>query len=172
MRVHCCSLLAAKSDSFPAIDSAMQTTLNVLREIDTHKAFCAGFGVSLEELDATEESIETTAYGCYLMDIGLKGDTMKLLIVLLACLLGYGEVGLRLKTAELEGNPYRRWIEDYSGPHYQGAVRAGLELIEERAQADPPSSARLKEWLMVWDQCTRLETAFWAMGLNAAQADQ
>jgi hydroxymethylpyrimidine/phosphomethylpyrimidine kinase / thiaminase len=56
------------------------------------------------------------------------------LIALLACLLGYGEVGLWLKKeAEhhgsgilLEGNKYRRWIEDYSGELYQGAVKAGL----------------------------------------------
>jgi hydroxymethylpyrimidine/phosphomethylpyrimidine kinase len=69
------------------------------------------------------------------MDVGLQGDTTKLLMALLACLLGYGEVGLWLKRAAaerpeskivLEGNPYRRWIEDYSGEEYQAAVRAGL----------------------------------------------
>jgi hypothetical protein len=55
-------------------------------------------------------------------------------MALLACLLGYGEVGLWLKRAAartgsgvvLDGNPYRRWIEDYSGAEYQGAVRVGL----------------------------------------------
>jgi hydroxymethylpyrimidine/phosphomethylpyrimidine kinase len=55
-------------------------------------------------------------------------------MALLACLLGYGEVGLWLKKAAarpesgmfIAGNPYRRWIEDYSGEHYQAAVRVGL----------------------------------------------
>lgn len=55
-------------------------------------------------------------------------------MALLACLLGYGEVGLWLrKQAELpnswvkmEGNPYRRWIEDYAGDEYQNAVKTGL----------------------------------------------
>lgn len=59
---------------------------------------------------------------------------MKLLMALLACLLGYGEVGLWLKkeTAQegswvvYENNPYRQWIDDYSGPVYQQAVRSGL----------------------------------------------
>ncbi|KAJ7765756.1 Phosphomethylpyrimidine kinase-domain-containing protein [Mycena metata] len=167
-----CGLLAAKSDSFPQIASATQTITNVLREIATHRTFCAEFGVSAEELERTKESAATTAYGCYLMDIGLQGDTTKLLMALFACLLGYGEVGLWLKNSAtdrgfvLEDNPYRRWIDDYSGPLYQTAVRIGIETIEARAVADPPSPARLAEWQAVWDRCTRLEKGFWSMALE------
>jgi hydroxymethylpyrimidine/phosphomethylpyrimidine kinase len=55
-------------------------------------------------------------------------------MALMACLLGYGEVGLWLKKeaglpsswVAMEGNPYRKWIEDYSGVHYQNAVRIGI----------------------------------------------
>lgn len=51
-----------------------------------------------------------------------------------ACLLGYGEVGLWIKKEAakpgtwvvLDGNPYTRWIDDYSGEHYQEAVRTGI----------------------------------------------
>ncbi|KAJ7147755.1 hypothetical protein C8R46DRAFT_1231648 [Mycena filopes] len=163
------ALLAAKSDSFPQIAAATQTIADVLREIATQRSLCAEFGVSAEELERTEEAPATTAYGCYLIDIGLQGDTTKLLMALLACLLGYGEVGLWLKntTPALEGNPYRRWIDDYSGPLYQTAVRVGMETIESRAAADPPSPARLAEWRAVWDRCTRLETGFWSMALAA-----
>ncbi|KAJ7118999.1 Phosphomethylpyrimidine kinase-domain-containing protein, partial [Mycena epipterygia] len=168
------SLLAAKSATFSLIESATQTIMHILREIGTHRAFCAEFGISSAELEATEEASATTAYGCYLMDIGIQGDTTKLFMALLACLLGYGEVGLWLKSAAtragsgvvLVGNPYRRWIEDYSGTEYQAAVRAGLETIEARAVADPPSPARLTEWRTVWDRCTRLEKAFWDMALD------
>lgn len=59
---------------------------------------------------------------------------MKLVMALSACLLGYGEVGLWLKKQalkpdspiKLEGNPYRRWIDDYSGEDYQAAVELGI----------------------------------------------
>lgn len=55
-------------------------------------------------------------------------------MALMACLLGYGEVGLWLKKEAsrpdswvvMGGNPYRKWIEDYSGEHYQNAVRIGI----------------------------------------------
>lgn len=62
-------------------------------------------------------------------------------MALAACLLGYGEVGLWLKKeaakpgswVKLEGNVYLRWIEDYSGEQYQGAVKLGLgECTSER----------------------------------------
>ncbi len=49
-----------------------------------------------------------------------------------SCLIGYGEVGLWLRKqgdageAKLEGNPYRRWIEDYSGAEFQAAVNRGI----------------------------------------------
>lgn len=55
-------------------------------------------------------------------------------MALLACLLGYGEVGLWLKKQAslpnswvlIEGNPYKKWMDDYAGEHYQGAVKLGL----------------------------------------------
>jgi len=62
------------------------------------------------------------------------GDATKLLVALMACLLGYGEVGLWLtKEASkengwvvIEGNPFKKWIEDYAGQQYQNAVKIGL----------------------------------------------
>ena len=67
----------------------------------------------------------------------LLGDETKLIVTLAACLLGYGEVGLWLKSHAAipgsgfvwEGNPYLKWMEDYSGANYQSAVRTGLSKI-------------------------------------------
>ena len=68
------SFLAAKSSSFSAIASAAQTVLNILQEVGNHKSFCAHFaGISEEELDTTPEASPTTAYGSYLMDMGIQG---------------------------------------------------------------------------------------------------
>ncbi|RXW25738.1 hypothetical protein EST38_g25 [Candolleomyces aberdarensis] len=169
-------LLAAKSSSFTAIASATQTIINIINEIGTHKAFCETFGVTEQELEHTAESTATAAYGGYLINIGLQGDEAKLIMALMACLLGYGEVGLWLKKeanqpntwVTLGGNPYKKWIEDYSGEHYQGAVRIGIESVEKLIVADHPSPARLKEWQEVWLRCTQLEKGFWDMAMSLA----
>lgn len=68
-------------------------------------------------------------------------------MALLACLLGYGEVGLWLKKQAaipnswvvVNGNPYRHWMDDYGGDMYQGAVKIGLGWsfsLQTRVNAD------------------------------------
>ncbi|TCD61246.1 hypothetical protein EIP91_008714 [Steccherinum ochraceum] len=167
-------LLAAKTTTFTGIASATQTILNVIHEVSNHKAFCAKWGISEADLEATAESPATTAYGAFIMDVGLRGDTSALLMAVAACLLGYGEVGLWLKKEAakanswvvLEGNPYLAWIESYSGEDYQGAVKTGLEVIEAMAAEDPPSQKRFEEWCTIWGRCTRLEKGFWDMAIG------
>ncbi|KAL0950195.1 hypothetical protein HGRIS_010187 [Hohenbuehelia grisea] len=167
-------LLAAKSTRFNQIKTSANIILHIIQEIGTHTSFCKQFGVSLEELEATPESAATVAYGSYLIDVGLQGDTSKLTMALLACLLGYGEVGLWLKKeaskpeswVNLSSNPYVKWIEDYSGPEYQEAVKIGLKTVEEQALSDPPSETRLNEWCEVWRKCTWFEKCFWDMAFT------
>jgi len=66
----------------------------------------------------------------------------------------------------MEGNPFKSWIDDYSGEMYQKAVKTGLETVESCAIADPPSSESLAEWINIWERCTNLEKGFWDMGLE------
>jgi len=68
-------LLAAKSSTFSEIESATQTLLNILREINTHKSFCQSFGITQRQLESTPESLATIAYGAFLIDIGLQGKS-------------------------------------------------------------------------------------------------
>ncbi|KZP13804.1 hypothetical protein FIBSPDRAFT_921540 [Athelia psychrophila] len=167
-------LLAAKSPSYASNESAAQIILDIAKESRTHTSFCADWDVSRDELEATPESLATMAYGSYLIDVGLQGDTAKLVMAVSACLFGYGEVGLWLKKEAakpnswvvIEGNPYQKWIEDYSGPLYQAAVTKGIATIEAMAEADPPSETRLAEWQAVWEKCTWLEKNFWDMAMN------
>jgi len=167
-------LLAAKSTQYDRIKSSATIILNIIQEIGTHTSFCNQFNITLEELESTPESPATIAYGSYLIDIGLQSDVSKLTITLLACLLGYGEVGLWLKKeaskvnsrVNLTTNPYLKWIEDYSGPEYQEAVKIGLKTVEGQASSDPPSEARLKEWCDVWQKCTWFEKCFWDMAFT------
>jgi hydroxymethylpyrimidine/phosphomethylpyrimidine kinase len=66
-------LLAAKSSSFTSIEKATQTIINIVREVATHKTFCASFGITDGELEKSPETSATTAYGAYLIDVGLTG---------------------------------------------------------------------------------------------------
>jgi hydroxymethylpyrimidine/phosphomethylpyrimidine kinase len=114
--------------------AAATTITAVATESANHEAFCARYDISISELENAVESPATTAYGAFLIDVGVQGDHSLLVLALAACLLGYGEVGLWLRKESLkpntwvktEGNPYKKWMDEYAGEWYQGAVRTGL----------------------------------------------
>lgn len=112
----------------------------------------------------------------------------------MACLIGYGEVGLWLISQSkipgtriyLDGNPYKQWIEDYSGTLYQQSVRDGMsklflitprpviskdyfnliDQLETLIAADSPSPFRFAELKEIWETCTTLEKQFWDMAMR------
>ena len=43
-----------------------------------HVEFCAQWGVSFEELVATQESMANVAYTRYVLDVGANGDVLDL----------------------------------------------------------------------------------------------
>lgn len=109
-----------------------------------------------------------------MLDVSNQGTVLDTYVSVLSCLIGYGEVGLWLKSrvetgeAKLEGNPYRRWMEDYAGEEFIGACRRGIANLEKRIAEDPPSPMRLEQLAGIFKECVRLEKDFWQMGLDLA----
>jgi thiaminase len=67
------SLLVAKSSTYAGFAAAAEVVLSVVKEHNMHVSFCAQWGVDLAELESTPESTACTAYGAYIMDVGMKG---------------------------------------------------------------------------------------------------
>lgn len=114
-------MLALKSNSFADIGASALIIQHIARESKMHESYCATWGITPLSLALTREASATTAYGAYILDVGLKGDALSLLMALAACLLGYGEVGLWLKSEVqwegsgvfTEGNVYRKCVCDF-----------------------------------------------------------
>ena len=84
------------------------------------------------------------------------------------CVVGYGEIGRMLGTLEtVANNPYRAWIEMYSGDEYQAVARGAVAALDD-LWTRRGSEARLAGAQKVFDEATRLEAGFWQMGLDAA----
>lgn len=58
------------------MSAAVKVMLGILKETSLHVSYCAEFGITLEELEATPESPATTAYGAFLVDVGLQGSVL------------------------------------------------------------------------------------------------
>ena len=143
-------------------------------EMKLHIATCAEEGISEEELTATTESSANLAYTRFVMDMGLSGDLLDLLVALAPCVFGYGEIGERL-VGQIDGQPksqpYHDWIETYSGADYQNVCKTVGKLLDEVSSRtigeDFVSTARWPSLTQTFSVACRLEADFWQMGLDA-----
>ena len=137
-------------------------------EIALHVATCAAAGIDETTLFSAPEAMQNIAYTRYVLDAGHSGDFLDLLAALMPCVMGYGEIGLRLAAAKYD-TPYADWISTYAGADYQQVcydAGALLDTAVQRRLGDAPqSSPRWAALSQRFTTATRLEAAFWDMGL-------
>ena len=161
------ALVAFKADTLEDMRAAA-TTMSALihTEMRLHVEYCAGWGLDETAMAAAPEAMETTAYTRFVLDCGQRGDLLDLLVALVPCVVGYGEIGARLGSdaaTKRNGNPYLPWIEMYAGAEYQEvseAARTQLDRLGVARGAD----ARFAALAETFAQATRLEIDFWEMG--------
>ncbi|MEO6867825.1 MAG: TenA family protein [Gaiellales bacterium] len=140
-------------------------------EMRLHIVTCAAEGLSEADLIDAEEAPETLAYTRYVLDAGHSGDFLDLMAVLAPCVFGYGEIGLRM-TREGHAPLYADWIATYAGEDFQNSCREVGALIDgavaRRLGKAPATSPRWPRLARGFATATRLEAAFWEMGLRGA----
>ncbi|WP_294620710.1 thiaminase II [uncultured Roseovarius sp.] len=148
-------------------------TVNALinDEMALHIRSCADLGLTESDLFEAEEKPQNIAYTRYVLDAGHAGDFLDLLAALAPCVMGYGEIGARLK-AEARSDAYTDWIATYAAEDYQQVCRDVGALIDtavtRRLGATAQDSPRWPALCHRFTTATRLEVGFWDMGLEAA----
>ena len=166
-------LAAYKADNLGDIRQAgagLSAIIDV--EMALHVEFCAGWGLNEDEMAALPEAEETMAYTRYVLEKGVQGDLLALHVALAPCMLGYAEIGLALaedSTAHVEANPYTPWIDMYASDEYQ-AVAADEQATINRLMAERGGPGRLPSLTETFRKATRLEAAFWEMGMHAVDS--
>ncbi len=150
-------------------------TLDALlnNEMALHVSLCARWGVDEAALATVPEAPANMAYTRFVLERGLSGDLLDLLVALAPCVIGYGEIGARLmaeQSASLSDNPYREWIETYGGDEYQEIVRSAVSQLDavaaRRLGVLTPEHPRWASLAETFRSATRLEVGFWEMGLH------
>lgn len=161
-------LAAFKADTLEDIRAAAAgLSAMVDQEMQLHVAYSAEWGLGEAEMAAAPEADATIAYTRYVLERGLAGDLLDLQVALAPCIVGYAEIGRALAddpATMIDGNPYRAWIEMYASADYQSV--AGDHVAQmDRLMDRRGGPGRLDALVTIFRQATRLEAAFWEMGL-------
>ena len=159
-------LAVFKSETLEDMREAAATAQMLLDvEMRMHVRFCASWGVGEAKMAATPETFATMSYTRFVLAKGLQGDLLDLKAALAPCVIGYGEIGERLGRAARPDNPYRAWIEMYAGSEYQEIAAAAARQLD-RLGSERLTERRWPALAETFRQATRLEAAFWRMGLE------
>lgn len=139
-------------------------------EMALHVSYCQRWGLSAADLEAADEDMPTIAYTRFVLDAGVAGDLLDLHVALAPCMVGYAEIAVRLAGvpgALDPANPYAAWIAEYASEDY-GKVAADTIANLDRLAGGPLGPDRFERLGRLFAAATRLETAFWQMGLDKA----
>ncbi|EPX71092.1 TENA/THI family protein [Schizosaccharomyces octosporus yFS286] len=155
------SLKGYKESTFLGIFEAAQSVFHVIQEKQLHVSFCQQYGITIEDLKASEESPACTAYSRYILDTGSQQDLAALEFAQAPCLIGYYLIALRLMKEPFRdvNGPYQRWIDNYVSEDYISAVRRGCRQLEETVCTLSPE--RIQQLIQVFVRATKFEILFW-----------
>jgi thiaminase/transcriptional activator TenA len=144
----------------------LHETLNT--EMSLHVGFCQDFGITEEELRATEPSPTTMAYTRHLVETAFSGGAGEIAAAILPCSWGYCEIGRMLADGEapLDQPLYTRWIEMYSAQEFAELADWLRSFIDRMAEGSGPQELKRMEdaflvssqyEYMFWDAAYRME---------------
>jgi thiaminase/transcriptional activator TenA len=166
------SLAVVKAETLEEMKICARTVdALVNHEMSLHVETCAAEGIDEATLFAAPEAVENLAYTRFVMDAGVQGDFLDLMAALAPCVMGYGEIGLRLAGSKARDTPYAAWIATYADPEYQAVcarVGAMIDAAVARRVGDLPQSPRAAALQDRFTKATKLEVGFWQMGLDGA----
>lgn len=127
-------------------------------ERSLHEGYFRDFNATLD----VERAPACFAYGQYLIATATTGSYAESVAALLPCFWIYRDVGNYIygrSESRLAKNPYRAWIETYSGEHFDESVSRAIEITN--AVAADASSEDIARMRRAFVQSSRLEWMFW-----------
>ena len=126
-----------------------------------HALLIDRFGIDTQ----VQPSQVTAAYNAHTEAAIRSGSKEIGLAAMLPCMWVYNVVGLHiLRTAAVEGNPYREWIQEYGNEAFTAGVAQVLELADSYAAAAPEDIR--ERMTSAYIEATRFEYLFWDYGYN------
>lgn len=120
-----------KAKNFAEMEIPRQTLEVICQEVQLHLDYCRQWGISEQEIFATQESAACIAYTRYLLDCGMTGSLAELYAAVTPCALGYAQVARYITQhyPRLPNNPYQTWIDTYASEEFQQAAQETVDFL-------------------------------------------
>lgn len=107
----------------------------VLQELELHRRYAASLGIDLE---GVRPYPACSAYVDFLGRTAWSGELDEVVAAMTPCMRLYAFLGQELAAAgDHADNPYREWIETYSGAEIEDLAAKLEALLDEVAEASP-----------------------------------
>ena len=164
----CLATLAGRAPTQDSLDMLVAHSGEaVALESTLHAELLGALGLPYQDPAQAPESPTTVAYSSSLLATCARDSFLGGLVAVLPCYWIYARVGHHMATVRSPNPVFARWIENYSGGAYDGAVSEVLDCADRfGAVASPVERARCVElyrrsaqyeW-MFWDAAYRRET--------------
>lgn len=154
-------------DEMQQFGELLLNTLQVERAL--HQSYGEKFGLTPEQMAATDMAPTNYAYTRHLLYISATGALAELVTAILPCAWIYAEVGRHFQEQGLptEDHAYRDWLLTYASPGFEevGVWLRGV-LDDRAAKLDEAHLRRLEE---IFLKSSRYEWMFWEMAWQEEQ---
>lgn len=131
-------------------------------EMELHRSYARGFGISPEELERETKAPTCQAYTDFLLRTAALGEYTELVAALLPCMWGFCEIGLRLAERGAPADPrFADWIAMYASPEFADLAAWCRVVVDRVAEGLPEASLERMERAFLTS--SRYEHLFWEM---------
>ena len=128
------AIAIVKSDTEELMKKFSKSQYLILaKEMEVHRGYMAGFGVTREEMISVKPSLYNSAYTANMIAFGQTGGIAEVLAAVFPCAWTYADYAKRLKEQYagcLEGNFYKTWIENYAGNDFLDSFEWFYEALD------------------------------------------
>ena len=120
-----------KSNSFDEISRSVNFIKGIDHEIKLHLNYCNKWKIPLKSLNNIKIERANSAYTNHVLSVGKRGNNLDIFSCLSPCIIGYGEIGLKLsKIKNWKKSKYNSWIKMYSSKEYQKIAKDNIDYLD------------------------------------------
>ena len=149
---------AREEERMTALLDIAHTVLDT--EMDLHRSFAADYGISQDELEATEKAPTCVAYTNFLLRTAYEGSIAEIAAALYPCMQGYLDIADHMAELADDTHEYTPFIETYTGEEFREDVAWGQAFVDDCWERYPGEREAMEDAFLM---SAKLEYRFWEM---------